>query len=52
MAPWVSRGHRAKAMLALVISSWMTMADSQGKPPPPQRGSNGTAPKPDATYWS
>ena len=35
MAPWVSSGAIASAMLALLSISCMAMPTSQGKPPPP-----------------
>ena len=46
MAPWVSSGAMARAMLALLSISCMTMPTSHGKPPPPYASSNGTAPQP------
>ncbi len=44
IAPCVSSGHSDNAMLALVSISCMAIAVTHGKPPPPNSGSNGTAP--------
>ena len=49
MAPWVSSGHSENPMLALVSISWTTVPTTQGKPPPPNSGGNGTAPQPAST---
>src|SRR5207253_8380149 len=52
MAPWVSNGPIENAMDAVVSSSWTATPTTQGKPPPPYSGSNGTAPQPESTYRS
>ncbi len=49
IAPWVSRGHSEKAMLADVSISCIASATSHGNPPPPCSGSNGTLPHPAST---
>ena len=51
IAPCVSSGHNDNAMLAEVNISCTAIALIHGKPPPPNAGSNGIAPKPEPTHF-
>ena len=50
IAPCVSNGAIARAILAEFMISWMAILTTHGNPPPPKPGSKPTAPQPASTY--